>query len=103
QRSILETLRKRLDEGEGVVSIYPVRLSEWFPEKYDPKKKWADRKEQKSRYEICKMIVDMSACCVCGKKPQYRWAWGMHAIPWGYGSDEIWCSKKCLNALKKRS
>ena len=84
------------------MSIYPVRLAEWFPAK--PKvHTWADASQQLSWHETAKFIVGQSHCCVCGKKPQYRYAWGMHAIPWGYGSDGIWCSKKCLNCDLNRA
>jgi hypothetical protein len=81
------------------LSIYPVRLAEWFPAKPKrnrPGETWPARKERRHWHETAKFVVEQSTCCVCGKKPQYRYAWGMHAIPWGYGTEEIWCSKKCL-------
>lgn len=71
------------------MSIYPVRLSEWFPK--DP-----EDEERQRLHEAAKLCIKMNVCSVCGKKPRYQHAYGMHAIPWGYGWGEIWCSKKCL-------
>lgn len=66
------------------MSIYPVRLNEWFPvgdENY------------------CKDIVDAMRCFACGKKCRYKKVWGHHSLPWGYG--DVWCSEKCLNSGKE--
>jgi hypothetical protein len=72
------------------MSIYPVRLSEWFP----PGDKY---------HLIMKSIVsDFSGCLHCGKKHMH-WqdAIGHHAIPWGYG--DIWCRQKCYDNYWKKT
>ena len=65
------------------MSIYPVRLSEWFPPADD-------------YHQITFEIVKYTRCESCGKKLRWKSAIGHHSIPWGYG--DIWCSKKCLNS-----
>lgn len=82
------------------MSIYPVRLAEWYPAK--PKHgSYGTAKDQRFWHKTAKMCVEQASCRTCGKKPKWRWAWGMHSIPWGHGWEEIWCSKKCLQAKKK--
>lgn len=83
------------------MSIYPVVLSKWFPAKQKEKHTWASAEDIRNWHDAAKMCVSMSKCCVCGKKPQFRYAWGLHSIPWGYGWGEIWCSKKCLERNDK--
>lgn len=85
------------------MSIFPVRLSKWFPpnpnETY-----WPDFKEKKNWNAIARACVSQSLCSHCGKKLKYRTAWGLHSIPWGYGWDELWCSERCLTEnIKSRS
>lgn len=81
------------------MSIYYVRLSKWYPAK--PKKggdPWPTVKDKRNWYETAKMMVDMNSCHGCGKKKMdYRYAYGLHSIPWGYGTDTIYCTKRCLN------
>lgn len=67
------------------MSIYPVRLNEWFP--------FGDE-----YYETAKSIVDFTRCLACGKKCRYRKAVGHHSLPWGYG--DLWCSEKCMQSGK---
>lgn len=69
------------------MSIYPVRLYEWFP-------------PNDEMYENAECMVKFSKCIVCGKKPKYRYAIGHHSIPWGNG--DIWCTKKCFNKKIKK-
>lgn len=76
------------------MSIYPVRLSEWFP-------------PGDENHEIMKIIVSMAGdihkgCALC-KKKHMHWqdAIGHHSLPWGYG--DIWCREKCYrNFWRKR-
>lgn len=63
------------------MSIYPVKLSEWYP-------------PGDEHYEYALMMVKSTKCLVCGKIAQYRYAMGHHSLPWGYG--DVWCSKKCF-------
>lgn len=67
------------------MSIYPVKLSEWFP--------FTDE-----MYFYAKTWVDSSRCLACGKKMRYSKAIGHHSIPWGYG--DVWCSWKCCRSGK---
>lgn len=67
------------------MSIYPVRLSEWFPFGDD-------------HYESAHSMVMASRCPACGGKIRYSKAIGHHSIPWGYG--DIFCSWKCCNSGK---
>lgn len=69
------------------MSIYPVRLAEWFPRSSD-------------KYEIAKMVVKYKHCNACAKPLRYPKAYGHHSVPWGYG--EIWCDLKCLNSRKSK-
>lgn len=76
------------------MSIYPVRLSEWFP----PGNEY---------HSIMKFMVSRGYCdgqigCMHCKKKHMHWqeAYGHHALPWGYG--DLWCRKKCFtNYFKK--
>lgn len=67
------------------MSIYPVRLSEWFP--------YGDE-----MYEHAYTTVEVSRCYACNKKLKYSKAIGDHSIPWGYGL--IYCSWKCCRSSK---
>jgi len=67
------------------MSIYPVRLAEWFP--------LGDE-----QHDICITIIECTRCLACGKRPRFKKAIGHHSLPWGYG--DLWCSEKCLNSGK---
>lgn len=70
------------------MSIYPVRLSEWFP-------------PGEENHDTMKLIVSSSKCLHCDKK-RVHWqkAWGHHSLPWGNG--DVWCNEKHYrNYLKK--
>lgn len=69
------------------MSIYPVRLAEWFP-------------RSSEMYETARMVVKYKHCNACAKPLRYSKAWGHHSIPWGYG--ELWCGLKCLNSRKTK-
>lgn len=69
------------------MSIYPVHLNSWFPP--GDEKRWA-----------VLSTLKFSACHRCGKtKMDPRYAWGHHAIPWGYG--DVWCTKRCYQKWLK--
>lgn len=65
------------------MSIYPVRLSEWFS-------------PPSEQFDTCLWIIKQSRCYACGKKLRFKSAVGHHSIPWGNG--EIWCSWKCCKS-----
>jgi hypothetical protein len=68
------------------MSIYPVRLSSWFP-------------VNDENHGSMRLMVKWHKCVTCNKsKMNWRYAYGHHSIPWGHG--DIWCSKRCFN--KKR-
>jgi hypothetical protein len=72
------------------MSIYPVKLNEWFPKK-------------DKMYENSLIVVKLSNCVECGKSGKnikYRYAIGHHSIPWGNG--DIWCTKRCYNKWNKK-
>lgn len=67
------------------MSIYIVRLNEWFP-------------IGDENYENSKMMVKYSNCLKCGKdgkKVNYKYVYSHHSLPWDNG--DMICSKKCLN------
>ncbi len=66
------------------MSIYPVRLNEWYPV---------------GNEHYMGDMMEVFKCDACGRVPNYKKAWGHHSLPWGHG--EIWCSEKCLNSGKK--
>lgn len=70
------------------MSIYPVRVSEWFP-------------PGNEKHDIIKYIL--GPCLHCGKKKlHWQKAWAHHSLPWGYG--DSWCNKKHLeNYWKKQN
>lgn len=70
------------------MSIYPVYLASWFPNK--------GNKDHLFLHQSGKMMVEYGFCKKCGKKPKWKKAWGHHSIPWGNG--DIWCSKECLRS-----
>jgi hypothetical protein len=64
------------------MSIYPVKLSEWFPmgDEY---------------HQTAISCLSYMRCKACGRKvTRWKKAIGHHSLPWGYG--DLWCSKKCL-------
>lgn len=66
------------------MSIYPVRLNEWFP-------------KGDQFYEAAKITVKYSKCIRCGKngkKINYKLCWAHHSLPWGNG--EVWCTTRCF-------
>lgn len=71
------------------MSIYPVKLIEWYPRRT---KSWT----QKSNYISAFMSVKYGECLYCSnKKMKYKTAlWGHHSVPFGYG--DIWCNSRCL-------
>jgi hypothetical protein len=62
------------------MSIYPVRISEWYPPGDD-------------NHGIAYYIVVSSKCIACGKKPRWKSAVAHHSLP--HGNGEVWCSWKC--------
>lgn len=70
------------------MSIYVVKLQEWYP-KPSRFHKEADR----LYYEMARLDVDLSKCLSCKKRLKWNRAVGHHSIPWGYG--DIWCGWKC--------
>ena len=68
------------------MSIYPVKLVEWFPP--------GDEK-----YDNARSVVVGSRCFACGKKVRYTKAIGHHSLPWGHG--DLWCSWKCCKSGKE--
>ncbi len=70
------------------MSIYPVRLAEWFP-------------PGDEHHDMMKWLVSRGHCdapeagCMHCKKKHMHWqtAIGHHSLPWGYG--DIWCNKNC--------
>ena len=69
------------------MSIYIVRLKEWFP-------------KGDEMHKIARIIVANEKCAFCKKKPRWRNARGYHALPWGYCSD-VWCNIHCEEAYWK--
>jgi hypothetical protein len=67
------------------MSIYPVKLSEWFP-------------PGDEMYSFAYMSVQCLRCHACGSRMRYRKAVGMHSVPWGVG--EVWCGWKCCESGK---
>lgn len=67
------------------MSIYPVRLNEWFP-------------PGDEHFEIVSSFVEFNRCLACGDSPNYKKAVGHHSIFVGYG--DVWCSWKCCHSGK---
>lgn len=68
------------------MSIYPVKLSEWYP-------------PGDERFEICISIANFSRCLACGDKVRYSKMVGHHSLPFGNG--DLWCGWKCCNSGKE--
>lgn len=67
------------------MSVYTVRLSEWFPVGDD-------------NHETTVWLCTLSRCLACRKRIRFRKAVGHHSLPWGWG--DIWCSWKCCRTNK---
>jgi hypothetical protein len=69
------------------MSIYPVKLIEWYPKKKRP---WVE----KCHYTAILITVKYASCIHCGNdKMKVKTAWGHHSIPYGHG--DVWCNEKC--------
>lgn len=73
------------------MSIYPVRLRDWFPPSAE--------KDEYNLFSNVLDIISFSRCYACDKKLRYQAAVGHHSLPWGYG--DIYCSWKCCYSGKK--
>lgn len=67
------------------MSIYPVKLSEWFP-------------VGDEMHDTTYSIVNCIRCLACGNKARWKAAIGHHSLP--YGNGDLWCSWKCCNSGK---
>lgn len=67
------------------MSIYAVKLSEWYP--------FGDE-----MYEFASSIVRIFRCYACGKKARYSKAVGLHSLPFGHG--DVYCNWKCYDSGK---
>lgn len=67
------------------MSIYPVRLSEWFP-------------PGDEHFDVIVSIVNYSRCLACDSKLRYKGAVGHHSLMVGVG--DTWCSWKCCQSGK---
>lgn len=76
------------------MSIYPVRLSEWFPK--------GDENHETMKFLVSRGHCDGAFGCLhCGKKKMHwQKAWGHHSLPWGYG--DIWCSERHFEKWRKK-
>lgn len=70
------------------MSIYPVRLSEWFTKE----------EECYSTYETALLLVKIERCLACRNRLKWKRAVGHHSVAFGHG--DIWCSWKCCNSGK---
>jgi len=68
------------------MSIYPVRLSHWYP--------FGDE-----MHSTLMSIISCTRCYACGDRVRFKRAVGNHSIPWGYG--DLFCSEKCLHSNKR--
>lgn len=67
------------------MSIYPVKLCEWFPAG-DP------------QFETAYFLVKITRCYACGHKLRWKSAIAHHSICFGYG--DMWCGWKCCKSNK---
>jgi hypothetical protein len=67
------------------MSIYPVRIKEWYVE----------GKPFGAEMPMLKSMLRCLPCIQCGKKIRWDRGYVMHSITFG-GPDGRWCSKKCL-------
>lgn len=76
------------------MSIYPVRLAEWFPP--------GDEQHDTVKFMVSNGYGDQQVGCLhCGKiHMHWQKAWAHHSLPWGYG--DIWCSEKHMNNYFKK-
>lgn len=66
------------------MSIYPVRLSEWFL--------------PNDEMFATAVAIGTGRCRACFKRVRWKAAIGHHSLPWGYG--DLWCSWKCCRSGK---
>ncbi len=69
------------------MSIYPVRLSEWFT-----------IGDEYGSFDTAQSIAKTLRCLACDKRVRWKAAIGHHSLPWGYG--DLWCSWKCCKSGK---
>lgn len=67
------------------MSIYPVRITEWFDAEQKDTLKW---------------ILPHMRCYSCGCKVKLDNGFVHHSLPWGHG--DAWCSEKCLNSKTEK-
>jgi hypothetical protein len=67
------------------MSIYPVRLKEWFP-------------PGDEHFDVILMITSSGRCRACDKKTRYQSAVGDHSLMVGHGY--LYCSWKCCESGK---
>lgn len=67
------------------MSVYPVKLSEWFP-------------PGDLRHDTAIEIIKIFRCLACNKKLRWKSAIGHHSLPFGQG--DAWCSWKCCRSNK---
>ena len=68
------------------MSIYPVRLSEWFP-------------PGNERHTTAFSLVSHMRCFACGGNVRWKGAWAHHSLPWGNG--DLWCRLSCLKSGRR--
>jgi hypothetical protein len=73
--------------GSLDVSIYPVKLSEWYP-------------PGDEMHDLTRFLVSLTRCLACGRRCRWSKAIGHHSLPF-FGHGDLWCSDKCLNSDKK--
>ena len=76
------------------MSIYPVRLAEWFPP--------GDEQHEMVKFLVSNGYGDQVHGCLFCKKKHMHWqtAWAHHSLPWGYG--DIWCSERHMKRYFQR-
>lgn len=68
------------------MSIYPVKITEWYNKKT----------AYKTEVETLKILLPNLKCQECGNNIEWKKGYVMHSITFG-GPDEAWCCNKCLN------
>lgn len=76
------------------MSIYPVRLSEWYPP--------GDEHHDIIKHLVSSGFGDQIQGCLHCRKKHMHWqtAYAHHSLPYGYG--DIWCNKKHFNNYFKK-
>lgn len=67
------------------MSIYPVKLCEWFP-------------PDSVCFSIIYSLIKTARCHACGSKCRFKAAVGSHSLPWGNG--DLFCNWECCNSGK---